>query len=329
MKASMDTMDSIDDAHTYPFDGRSGIDLFASQADFDNAHHEAQKRMLRYVQRAHSNYQMLPRQIKEETSKGGGIYLYANAAEARARYSALAVRHFADLLEREQPEHVWMVTLASRDYAMSLAEAECADLAPLKNWAHQMLLGFSYFGMIDAAFYSRRKANPTDTLGTVSWHIHAFVWDVSEADLAVRIASINERVHSVVPGLTAAHASPVDLDRFAPRLRYVLKEPLNEYADWPKKSETVDPETGEIVIIQTGKRRQAKRPLRGGNQVRMAKVMAERTLDKLTIAGGGGRDLMGHLNAAALAPYREQQRKVRERRYRRELRRKRGRRSTY
>jgi hypothetical protein len=290
----------------YP-DGKEEDDhLYPTHASFADIHRTANQQMIDYLWLGRANGQKLAKDTFEELDAQNARFLYANNAEARIKFAEAAVRRFCSI-EQELPEDavVAMVTLTPRQYATSLKAAEEFDVLPLQAWARQMLRGFNGFGMVEAALYARRKFEFLDNRGTVSWHSHTFHWNFDREEMKDRMAEINSRSESLIPGCPAAHVTdPINRQEFAPRLRYMLKGQLNEYHDWPRKGEVIDPETGEITVVETGRYRNAKRALRKGNQVRMARVMADRTLDKLAFAGGDeGRVFLKGLREEVLRPY--------------------------
>ena len=84
----------------------------------------------------------------------------------------------------------------------------------------------------------------------------------------------------------------------------MTKAPFTDYRVWQRRRERVDLQTGEVTREATGRFKQRKREMRPGDMVRVCRVFAGRTIDRLTFAAGDGAALLRRLHREALAPYR-------------------------
>ena len=122
------------------------------------------------------------------------------------------------------------------------------------------------------------------------------------------MADINERYDALLPGVDPAYGVLVAKQDVIGKALYMLKAPQSEHRVYPKRTEKIDPETGEITTPTTGRFKQRKRPLRPCDMVRMCNVLADKCLDRLLFAGGDGAKVVGDIRTEALKPLRDYER---------------------
>ena len=129
------------------------------------------------------------------------------------------------------------------------------------------------------------------------------VWGPTEAELAARIDDINRRFITAIPGHTAAHYRPLQLEEVFGQGLYMSKGQINEYRVWPRTEDLVHHETGEVIKVNTGDYEVKKRPLRPGDAIHLCRAFAFRTIDSLAFANGDGRAVLDAVNRTALARF--------------------------
>ncbi|MBM0207364.1 hypothetical protein JNW90_33585 [Micromonospora sp. STR1s_5] len=237
------------------------------------------------------------------------VHLPANNYVARINYAEIAVRHvvrFTDALHRSEP--VFWITLISDDYTFDLDRS--GEFVPfrLQQWARAVLRGCSFVGMVEAALYTNADKVRLGPKRAVSWHVHLIVWGISTEQMKALRDSINRRTSTMIPGLMAAHYRTLDRDKVEGQVLYMLKAPLNEYRIYGRKEEAADSDTGEITKVPTGRFSMKKYQLGPGDLVRMANLMAGKTLDELTFATGQGTAVLDEINYEAKARLRAAER---------------------
>src|SRR3954466_11217962 len=84
----------------------------------------------------------------------------------------------------------------------------------------------------------------------------------------------------------------------------MMKAPMKRAKVWPDVCQVVDPDTGEVTKVHTGRYEHKKEDLRPGERVRMCRIMADRYLDQLAFAAGEGVQVLKAIRDEALRPYR-------------------------
>src|SRR3954466_1674520 len=169
------------------------------------------------------------------------------------------------------------VTLIPNQFVVPEDAAASFDPKRLQAWARQELRGLSFISMVEPALYTNVGDIMAGVRRVVSWHVHAIAWGVIEARLAAIKDGINNRYEALLPGVDVAKFELVANDDVVGKALYMLKAPQSEYRVYPKRTEKIDRETGEITTPTTGRFKQRKRPLRPGDMVRMCKVLADKS----------------------------------------------------
>ncbi len=249
----------------------------------------------------------LERDVATELEPAAALYLFANNRDARLRYVEIAARHLGDAIgDLPANAPVFWVTLINREHAVREDEAGAFQIKRLHRWAHRLLRGCNYVGMVEAALFTNLDVVAAGYKRTVSWHCHLHVWGVSEEVIAEICTKANTRYRTLVPGVTVAHYRPVTYAEACERAFYMHKGQISEYRVWQRRRVSMDDDTGVITIVGTGRFSQGKRPMRPGDMARMCRVFAGRTLDRLAFAGGAGRKVLDAIRVEALGPRREQ-----------------------
>lgn len=214
--------------------------------------------------------------------------LYATNTRARIECAKAVDGAFRKLIQEKGHDEFFFVTLTPKQFAVRASEAASFDHETIKNWVMEVLNGFNYLGMVDAALYTNINVVPGYRDEMVSWHIHAIVWGCAEHRIRAVEAGIESNHDALIPGRVVAMVNRWKAAGAAGRLVYLFKGVISEYRVFAKKQELVDPSTGEIIAAGTGAFRQKKRDLRPGNAAKMMKIVGERTLPMLAISGGEG-----------------------------------------
>ncbi|CAO4178298.1 hypothetical protein CLBKND_03183 [Methylorubrum aminovorans] len=68
-----------------------------------------------------------------------------------------------------------------------------------------MLPGCSLVGMVEAALYTNVGLVRHGLPRAVSWQLHLLVWGIMASEMTELRNGINRRVHTMIPGVKAAH----------------------------------------------------------------------------------------------------------------------------
>jgi len=206
-------------------------------------------------------------------------------------------------------------TTHNRDvYFVSLMDVTCArspedrlteaDLGLIKNRLRYGLREFSYFGMVEPAYYVNLQHGVRyDGKRCLFWHLHALVWGVSHKELKKRLRKLVQagRYAAIADGLDATHTRKIKQGRLPRHLAYVLKSPCKTYRVSVRDRE--DERGGPItdpdgVVLQQFKH--GKADLRHGDRIVLFHAMKHLHLDKLAVAGGDGAKLLKTAKRVAL-----------------------------
>jgi hypothetical protein len=197
----------------------------------------------------------------------------------------------------DHSEEMYLVTLADRNCVRSsLARLEENDLSGIKDKLRYGLRGFSYFGMVEPAFYVNHGAEPRYGKGRcISWHLHAIVWGVSLKELRRHLKNMRlaGRYVAVVDGQRPTHSKRIKQGTLPQNVAYILKSPSLGYRVSCSDREdshgrTVFDQHGEVSrsFLQT------KAVLRHAERIELFNVMKHLDLEALSMAGGEGRPLL-------------------------------------
>jgi hypothetical protein len=197
----------------------------------------------------------------------------------------------------DHSEDIYLVTLADRSCVRSsISRLEENDLSGIKDKLRYGLRGFSYFGMVEPAFYVNHRAEPRFGKGrSISWHLHALVWGVSLKELRRRLKKMRlaGRYVAVFDGQRPTHSKRIKQGTLPRTVAYILKSPSLGYrvsvADRGRPHGiTMCDQHGEVLRIF----RQTKAVLRHAERIELFHVMKHLDLEALSIAGGEGRPLL-------------------------------------
>ena len=206
-------------------------------------------------------------------------------------------------------------TTHNRDvYFVSLMDVTCArspedrlteaDLGLIKNRLRYGLREFSYFGMVEPAYYVNLQHGVRyDGKRCLFWHLHALVWGVSHKDLKKRLRKLVQagRYAAIADGLDATHTRKIKQGRLPRHVGYVLKSPCRTYRVSVRDRED---ERGRSIADADGvvlqRFTQGKLRLRHGDRIVLFHAMKHLHLDKLAVAGRSGAQLLRAAKRVAL-----------------------------
>lgn len=187
---------------------------------------------------------------------------------------------------------VHFLTLTPVQFAVPVGAAAEFDTTGLGRWVEMCLEGLNYLGMVDAGYISNFAIDGVD--GTVAWHAHVLIWDLSAELIAALTDRLNANWQSLIPGSDVAVSRTFAERGTLSRWWYIAKAPISE-SRVVSSGELIDDETGEIIDAMRIK----DRPLRPGGAARVCAFMAHRTMPSLLLAGGDGGKIRGRILRSA------------------------------
>jgi hypothetical protein len=264
--------------------------LRISQNNFAAQHHRLDARLHAYSLSPRGR-RVFTAELRNDLRPASALSLKAINHAARIAFAEGLVTALAASTLNADTDGFYFVTLIVAQHAVPLENAREFDTGQCVDVARRFLDGFDYVGLVEAAFYHNAPFVPEQSGPSVSWHLHAIVWNAEGKKLAERRRQFNQTNRAFLPGCPPAHIRSLSLDDLPSYARYMSKASVSEYTAYPMMRETVDPETGEIVKSPTGKWRNRKRPIRPGNLVRAMSALNSRTLSDLSFGGGEGKAL--------------------------------------
>ncbi|MDF3214808.1 hypothetical protein EN962_00255 [Mesorhizobium sp. M7A.F.Ca.CA.001.09.2.1] len=259
---------------------------------FVSAHQQFDEKVKRYAlgKRGREGEFALDEAMRENLADRSSLSLKATNCRARIEFCR-AARNVMKATTKPMPERpAYFLTLSPIDFVTTAAEAETYDWSVLQVWADKVLKGFCYFGIVDAAPYAN---TPTGREKVVSWHIHAIVWGASRDEMEAFKDSVNERYGSLLPNREAAHVRVRSSWKgLRQSLIYMLKAPLKTYRVYAIKSSDKRP---------TGEYQQKKDWHRSGEAAAVCRFMHGAEIDKLCVAGLGGREVLERTTARSIS----------------------------
>lgn len=238
-----------------------------------------------------------------------GRALVAVNRDARIKWGQAVCQEFADYfdLDEDRPypdEQLFFVTLADRECFTSVDDRE-VDVAGFIKQLRPGLQGLSYIGMVEPAYYV--DIVPTAFFPgkrALFWHIHAICWGETAHQIRDRIEALNslsKRYRPIAQGIPAAHHKRIPRSHqptyhLAVKFGYMLKSPRKAYRLYQADQETVD---GDLI----GAFKQKKAPLRPGERISLFHQLKDQYLDRLTLAGGDGVDILRRAKRQALREF--------------------------
>ena len=238
------------------------------------------------------------------------------------RYDLLAVNSFSrrtwgEAVSREVSRFFCAggdgVTHNQDVYFVSLMDIACArsqedrltdaDLEFIKRRLKYGLRGYSYLGMIEPAYYVNLQHGVRYAgKRCMFWHLHALVWGISRKELKKRLRKLVKagRYLAIADGLDATHTRKIKQGRLPKNVAYIVKSPCKAYrvSVRDREDDLGRPITGaDGVVLQQFKH--GKSDLRHADRITIFHAMKHLHLDKLTVAGGDGAELLKTAKRAA------------------------------
>lgn len=199
-------------------------------------------------------------------------------------------------------------------YFVSLMDVRCArspedrlteaDLEVIKNRLRYGLREFSYFGMVEPAYYVNLQQG-VRYVGRrcMFWHLHALVWGVSHKELKKRLRKLVKagRYEAIADGLDATHTRKIKQGRLPRSVAYIVKSPCKAHrvSVRDREDEQGRPITdADGVVLQQFKHGKAN--LRHSDRIVLFHAMKHLHLDRLAVAGGQGAKLLKTAKRVAL-----------------------------
>ena len=215
------------------------------------------------------------------------VLLIAHNPHSRCLWFKSLVRHLGNVVEAKPPSYqlgsaLYFVTIIDRNQTIDPdfewnGEGKNPTWAQMKVAYSQHLFGFDYIGMLDSAlFVSTQRVFNKPRL--INVHLHALIWNTDEA--ALDAAATRLAVRQVRPLYSYAKTfdcRPVCSEDFLQVVWYMSKAPYKQY---------------QLSTRDTGRIRQYRGPINLINSVRLYATMRNQTLDRLTLAGGRGYEVL-------------------------------------
>jgi hypothetical protein len=204
----------------------------------------------------------------------------------------------------DHKQDIFFVTLVDRSCATTMAGADI-NIDAIKRRLRYGLRGLSYLAIIEPAFYTNLKADPSfQRERRLYWHLHAIVWGTTKAKLRKLIRRLDKsgRYVPVVDGLKGAHAKAVTQGDLPAVVGYMLKSPGNTYRVFQVDRRGPN---GKLLVTADGEIKarfiQRKGKLRKGQRISLFHAMKHLHLDRLAIAGGEGVPMLARAKRIALS----------------------------
>jgi hypothetical protein len=199
---------------------------------------------------------------------------------------------------------MFLVTLVDRSCATTIKGTDI-DIEAIKRRLRYGLRGLSYLAIIEPAFYTNLKVDPSfQRERRLYWHLHAAVWGITKKKLRQMIRQLNKsgRYVPVVDRLKGAHAKAITQGDLPAVVGYMLKSPGNTYRVFQVDRRGPD---GKLLVTSDGEIRarfvQRKGELRKGQRISLFHAMKGLQLDHLAVAGGEGVSMLARAKRIALS----------------------------
>lgn len=244
----------------------------------------------KYTYDARSNSVPLHREVQDGFSHRGRLDWAAVNAHVRIDAAEIILDRLESfaLQIRKRAPLVSSVVVTSDQWLTSLPDACAIDICKIRDELHDAFRGLSYVGMIEPAFYPRRRHPGITITGMVSWHAHLLFWDAQRETLGQAVAKINRGTTGPLYGVAPASLRRRSWNSAAECLCYLLKSPAKSYST-RRMPERIDPGTGEIIAEHD---LQIPQKLRPGQHVHMRNALREFALDDLLLAGDKGYQML-------------------------------------
>lgn len=263
--------------------------LEITNSDFVKTHRDLNDKLQKFslTKRGRETFTLA---MRAHLSQASAMSLKAINFYARIAFSEAFTAGFEEYCATNDVREVFFVTVVQQEQAFPVREAVAFDITGCKTSMADLLNDLDFIGVVEGAYYytapfAHRKEPQ------ISWHSHAIVWGVSRQEIAERVHASNERMIAFVPGYKAAHVRRISPATALSYCRYMTKNIVKEYTAYPKKRETIDGATGEIIVQPSGKWRNRKREIRPAGFLRAFPAFENKTLKQMTFAGGKGKPL--------------------------------------
>jgi hypothetical protein len=203
----------------------------------------------------------------------------------------------------DQNQPIYWVTLVDINCAVSVGATE-VDIESIKKRLRSGLSGRHYLGTVEPAYYVNLQHGLFSEPRCMFWHLHALVWGISRKALAALLRDLEAsgRYVPIAEGFKGAHAGEIKQGELSKVVGYMLKSPCWAYR--LSRLEEKGPD-GEFQTDIDGQAltsyMQGKSKLRPGERITLFHTMKNLYLDKLSVAGGDGVNLLARAKRRALA----------------------------
>ncbi|MDW9970411.1 hypothetical protein GOB98_10470 [Sinorhizobium meliloti] len=224
----------------------------------------------------------LPLNVRECMAKKNADAGYAVNMYSRIAHARCTALRLDELMKKEAQLPFFAIDLVSADHMVTRSDAYKIDLKTVKKWVRKQLPGASFIGGIDAAYYYNGELAEVIRPPFISWHTHVIAWGLTEQE----VRALQKKRNSDDPG--TFHYWKLDHEEVVSCAMYAIKAPMSEYCVYLSEIDQLNSETGAATGIHYGKELGELRP---GTQAEIAKLLNDRRMDEVLIAGGGGKRL--------------------------------------
>lgn len=266
-----------------------------SAADFDDVHRSIAERQYTYIGWPRSNSVKVRNPWFGTLAPSEAHLLNAANVEARIRFAKTAVHEVIRHLGEASP--ACFFTVCPRHYVKPLTDAHRVDLHSLRKLTGQVFSGCSFVGAVDfALFKGFGKGGLRHWHNHVGAHTHGILWGKSIDEVRAMLRALSPDFVNV-KGESGAYVQDIGPDEIAGYMRYSLKLPLFEY-NLTADDSRYDAETGEILTSV----KVNSHPLRPGDQLRMAALLHDMSLDHLIFGQLEGTPVVREIRRRARLP---------------------------
>lgn len=267
-----------------------------SASDFDDVHRSIAERQYAYIGWPRKNSVRVRGSWIGTLGPSSAYLLGAANIEARIGFAKTAVHEVLRHLDGYEGP-VSFFSVCPRQYVLPMSEAHSVNLNALKKLTGQAFGGCSLVGSVDfALFKGFGKRGIRAWHDQVAAHTHGLVWGASEEEMKAMLVAMGADFINVKEEC-AGYVQKVASDEIAGYMRYALKLPLFE-CNVTANDDRFDPETGEIF----GTTKISTNPLRPGDQLRMAALLHDMSLDHLIFGQLEGTGIAREIRRRARLP---------------------------
>lgn len=256
--------------------------------------HDQAIRLILALRGFHQREFARPAQEVHRLRDGQAHRLYAHNAFARERWMRALGWQLCAALGAQPPRYrptqpVWFVTLIDRRQIVrgpDTTRFSCPDptFREIRRTYAAAMAGLDYVGLLDPALFVSTQ-HQEGVPRFILWHLHALVWNTSQADLDAWAEGVRATMEAYLPGASSVDISLVRPADFLQVLWYTAKMPRKQYQLWKR---------------ERGSLQQYKGQINGVNAVRLYAALRPLRLPYMTLAGGAGRRIRRRtLRAAA------------------------------